>query len=127
MSNLQLFKKIPENEFITELTKLYGINDYDSSYTFTLKDLQNRNIITNLYNLSDKIKEYYINCKYEKYFTDLTEKKTITILRHFLKIINYKVISREKYANGHKYLLYNIVNKLQTINTNNNYIVISFD
>lgn len=106
----QLFKKLPDIAFINKLCHLYGIKNFDTNYEFTIRDLEKLNTIENIDNIKYELYEYYLNCKFKKYVENLTEKKSITILRHFLKIINYKVLSREKYSDSRKYLLYNIKN-----------------
>ena len=106
----QLFKVLPEINFINKIANLYGIKDLDTCYKFSLKDLTKLEITNKIDKMKDELKEYYLNCKYKKYTENLTEKKSITILRHFLKVINYKVISKEKYSDNKKYLIYNIKN-----------------
>ncbi len=112
MTNIyfQLFKVLPDLEFINKITKLYGLNDLDINYKFTLKDLEKMGTVEKLNNIKDELANYYLNCKFKKYMDNLTEKKSITILRHFLKVIDYKVVSREKYSDNRKYLAYNIIN-----------------
>lgn len=108
--HFQLFKVLPNKEFIDKIAQLYGIKDFDTNYIFTIKDLEKRNIIGQLNNLKLEIAVYYLNCKFKKYMEDLTEKKSITVLRQFLRVINYKVESKEKYSNRKKYLVYNLKN-----------------
>jgi hypothetical protein len=108
--HFQLFKILPNKEFIDKIAQLYGIKDFDTNYIFTIKDLEKRNIVGQLNNLKLEIAVYYLNCKFKKYMEDLTEKKSITVLRQFLRVINYKVESKEKYSNRKKYLVYNLKN-----------------
>jgi len=108
--HFQLFKVLPNKEFIDKIAQLYGIKDFDINYKFTIKDLENRKVIDKLNDLKLEIAVYYLNCKFKKYMEDLTEKKSITVLRQFLRVINYKVESREKYSNRKKYLVYNLKN-----------------
>lgn len=121
----QLFKKLPEIDYINKVATLFGIHDLDVHYNFTLKDLEKTNIIEKIEAIRSELSEYYLNCKFRKYVSDLTEKKCITILRHFLKVINYKVISREKYSDNKKYLVYNIKNGYKT--PEKYHLVMSFD
>jgi hypothetical protein len=124
--NFQLFKVIPEREFINRLSKLYGIQELSPNFKFTLYDLCKNNTIKKIREIDKELQHYYINCKYKQYLSKLTDKKCITILRHFLKIINYKVVSREKYSNNSKYLLYEIVDVNEYVFDPNDFIV-SFD
>jgi hypothetical protein len=123
--HFQLFKVLPSREFIHKIAQLYDIKDFDTNYMFTLKNLENIKTVENLNKMNTEISKYYLNCKYNKYMKDLNEKKSITILRHFLRIINYKVESREKYSNNHKYLLYNIKN--MNISPDDYELTIEFD
>ena len=106
----QIFKKKPDIEFIIKLIQLYGFKELDDNYKFTIQELEKRYIIKEINKIQNELKNYYINCKYHKYVENLTEKKSITILRHFLRVINYKIISKEKYSDNKKYLIYNIKN-----------------
>ena len=63
----QLFKKKPNKEFIEEILLLYGITNFDDSKQFTRKDLENLNLCSNLSNISEKFKEFYLPCKYKIY------------------------------------------------------------
>ncbi len=127
MTNIyfQLFKKLPDIIFINKIAQLYGIKDLDINYKFTIKDLEKNNVVQKLNDIKDEIGIYYLNCKYKKYIDNLTEKKSITVLRHLLKIINYKVISHEKYSDNRKYLVYNIKNNNKIFD--NSELTINFD
>ena len=72
---------------------------------------------------------YYIPCKGRKYLVELTEKKCITILRQFLKIQNYTLMSKEKYINSKKILFYQVIPLQIDMKTNRDSekVVISFD
>lgn len=106
----QLFKKLPDEYFIKELLYIYGIKDFDQNFKFTLRDLEKREVVSKLQNMENELGKYYLNCKFKKYVADMTLKKSITVLRHFLKIMGYKVESKEKYSDNKKYLVYNIRN-----------------
>ena len=49
-----------------------------------------------------KLDKYYLPCKAKIYLLNINEKRAITILRHFLKVFNYKLYSTEKYINKKK-------------------------
>ena len=59
--------------------------------------------------LSEKLKEYYLPCKSKKYLNDLNEKKSITLLRQFIKIYDYKCIGMEKSIQGKKTMTYRLL------------------
>jgi len=102
----QLFKVVPPIEFVNEVLNLFGIVNFNENYKFTRDDIKNKDVVTKL--LSIGLEKYYINCKYKKCFTNLDEKKTITILRQLVRIYDYKINSIEKFSNGKKYLIYHL-------------------
>ena len=53
--------------------------------------------------------DYYIPCKARTYLNDLNEKNIITILKQFIKTKGYTIISREKYSNKKKFIIYQLI------------------
>jgi hypothetical protein len=104
----QLFKKIPDYNIIIKILSLFGIYRLEDENKLTINDLVKRETVKKLIGIKDELNNYYLNCKFKKFVNDLDEKKSITILRHFLKLLDYKLITREKYSDGHKYLVYYI-------------------
>jgi hypothetical protein len=102
----QLFKKTPEFELVVNLLEYLGISNFNENYKFSRDDLAKKNIIEKLREIP--FQDYYINCKYTKYFDNMDEKKCITILRQLLRVHGYKIKSTEKFSNGRKFLLYNL-------------------
>lgn len=123
MSYYQLFNVLPNREFIDKVCRFYGIIDFDTNYVFSLRDLEKMETCKKINEMKEEFKIYYIGCKYKKYVEYLDEKKSITILRQLLKVINYKVISREKYSDGKKYLIYSLKNN----NTNSDDYTLTID
>ena len=124
MGKFQLFKDLPSYEFVEDFIKLFGPTGFDEHSYFTLKDLEDNNNIEEVNSMIPKLKEYYMRCKWH-YITDLTIKKTITILRQLIRPYDYKLISTEKYKNGTKFLLYNI--KHLDIEIENKTLTMEFD
>ena len=117
----QLFKRNPDRYIIENLLEIFNIKSLDDKkFYFTKNDLLNSDIIEKIIKAKDKLLIYYIPCKAKKYLENIDEKKCITILRQFLKHIDYNLKLKEKYINGVKNYLYFIV-------SNNNKIVIDFD
>ena len=85
--------------------------------------------LKNINDMYDEIIRYYIPCKGKKYLIDLNEKKCITILRQFLKIQNYTLMSKEKYICSKKILFYQVIPQQIDMKTNRDSekVVISFD
>jgi hypothetical protein len=105
----QLFKKIPSKEFVEDVLKLFIPNGFqDSYYQFSRKMITEKNVIDKLNVILPELKEYYMNCKHNKYLDNIDAKKSVTILRQLLRLYDYRVISMEKYHNGQKFLLYKI-------------------
>jgi hypothetical protein len=102
----QLFKIIPPKELVDGLLEQLGIVNFNENYKFSREDIENKNFINKL--LEVPFEDYYINCKYQKYFEKVDEKKCITILRQLLRLYGYKIKSSEKFSNGHKFLLYQL-------------------
>lgn len=106
--NSQLFKKKPTLEFVVKVAAFYNIKEFKESQKFTISDLKSLGTVEKLNEIMDEFKEYYIKCKAKKYLENLNEKKAVTVMRQLLKSINYNIISKEKYANGLKYLEYRV-------------------
>ena len=102
----QLFKVQPPLEMVEEILGYLGISNFNENYKFSREDIQKKELISKILELS--LKDYYINCKYQKYFNNLDEKKCVTILRQLVRIYNYKIVSTEKFSNGRKFLLYHL-------------------
>ena len=106
----QLFRRNPDRYIISDLLKIFNIESLDNpDFYFTKQDLLNSDIIDNMIKLKNKLEVYYIPCKAKKYLDDINEQKSITILRQFLKYIEYNLKLKEKYVNGVKNYQYFIV------------------
>lgn len=102
----QLFKTQPPKELVEKILEHLGIVGFNENYKFSREDIQKKEFIDKLMEIP--FEDYYINCKYQKYFENLDEKKCITILRQLLRLYGYKIKSTEKFSNGHKFLLYQL-------------------
>lgn len=104
----QIFRaKIPI-ELIQLFLNLYGLDGFDTEYTFTRKDLVKRNVIQKVNDFKSELEEYYIPCKFNKYMDDVNDKRLITILRQIIKLYDYTLESFEKYSYGERYLIYKL-------------------
>ena len=120
-SKNQLFRRNPDRYIISDLLKIFNIESLDdTNFYFTKQDLLNNDIIDKMSKLKNRLEVYYIPCKAKIYLEDINEKKCITILRQFLKYMEYILKLKEKYVNGVKNYQYFIV-------CNKKKIVIDFD
>ena len=121
MAKNQLFKVIPDRNFVVELLNLYGIKDFYDTHYFT---------VAKLIDITDRLKEYYIPCKAKVYLRNIDMKRCIVILRQFLKCHNFTLYSKEKYFKKVKHTTYRIVSNnegIMTPNKKSDSIVVSFD
>tara|TARA_B100000902_G_scaffold104842_1_gene107027 strand:+ start:104 stop:472 length:369 start_codon:yes stop_codon:yes gene_type:complete len=120
-SKNQLFRRNPDRYIISDLLKIFNIESLDdTNFYFTKQDLLNLDIIDNMNKLKNRLEVYYIPCKSKVYLNDIDVKKCITILRQFLKYMDYNLKLKEKYLNGVKNYQYFIV-------CNKKKVVIEFD
>jgi hypothetical protein len=113
MKRNQLFKLEPSIDFVKEFVKIFGLKDINDTRKFSRDSLVNINTLDKFEVYKEDLKKYYIPCKYEKYVTDLNEKKLVTILRQIVKLHDYKVTSQEKYIDGKKTLLHSLESDAQ--------------
>jgi hypothetical protein len=113
MKRNQLFKLEPSIDFVKEFVKIFGLKDINDTRKFSRDSLVNINTLDKFDLYKEELKKYYIPCKYDKYVTNLNEKKIVTILRQIVKLHDYKVTSQEKYIDGKKTLLYSLESDTQ--------------
>ena len=110
----QLFKLVPTEEILDKLLKCFGLDNINDKKYFTRNDLKKIKSIENINKIKNNLEEFYLPCKSKIYLNNLTEKKIITLLRHFIKYKNYKLISQEKYMNKTKIIIYQLIKKNDT-------------
>ncbi len=125
MKRNQLFKKIPDLNFIIDFIQIFGLKSLDDIRQFSRKNLEQLDTLEKLKEFLPRLSEYYIHCKKLKYLDNVDIKKAITILRQILREYNYKVNSIEKFVDGKKILLYNIESADKEYK-NNNLLIIDF-
>lgn len=107
----QLFKNIPTEEIINEVLKCFGLENINDTKYFSRNDLKKIKTIENINKIKNNLLKFYLPCKAKLYLNNLTEKKTITILRHFIKYLQYKLNSKEIYMNKSKIIIYQLIQK----------------
>ena len=115
----QLFKKKPPIDLINKLLNSFNIESINCDRIFSVKTLEVNNAIIKSKPLLKELSEYYLPCKQKVYFTSLTNKKLITIIKQLLRIHNYKLISIEKYSNGNKFIVYQIKSEQDILDKKN--------
>jgi len=104
----QLFKKNPDQELFTKIIQTLGIDEFKEDFSFRKKDLLSFGTIDKIKALEPELREYYFPCKCKLYLDNLNENKCITIIRQFLRYFGYNLISKEKYLNGEKFIIYSL-------------------
>jgi len=127
----QLFRVLPDIEIINSLLEIFGLDTLKDTKFFTKGSLKENEIVSRLTGMRSELEKYYLPCKAKNYTTNITEKRSITILRQFIKVHGYTLISKEKYIDGNKTSVYRLIedNKEYTPKKNNKMkkIVISFE
>ena len=125
----QLFRISPDLKITEKLLSNFGINGLEDNHSFTKLNLGDLNTVDKLNEMYGELDKYYIPCKSKLYLQNIDEKRAITILRQFLKIHNYTLMSKEKYVKGKKNLFYQVIPLQIDMNTNRNLekVIISFD
>jgi len=104
----QIFKEIPNIDILNKLLKTIGIDEFKDEYSFRKKDFEKNQTIEKIMLIKDELSKFYFPCKSKIYLENIDAQKVITILRQFLKVMNYNLISKEKYSNGEKHILYTL-------------------
>ena len=104
----QLFRKVPDKEFIESLLLEIGLENVSDNRTFSRIEIESSRLPEIVEENMEKFQEFYLPCKFSIYFTDLTSKKIVTILRQCLKPLNVTISSCEKCINGEKMLVYKL-------------------
>ena len=105
----QLFRILPDNEIILILLKTFGLTSLQDTNFFTKDTLKEQNTLQKLDAIHDTLESYYLPCKSKNYIENLTEKKCITLLRQFIKVHGYTLISKERYINRKKICVYRLI------------------
>ena len=127
----QLFRVLPDTEITTKLLEIFGLTSLEDNNYFTKASMNELNTLDKFIELKDTLSGYYLPCKAKVYLTDISDKKCITILRQFIKVHGYTLISKERYINRKKMCVYRLI-KLDdkpkpSPNKKNKNIVISFE
>ena len=108
MTKNQLFRKIPPKELVELIVKAFGLKSLDDGTKFSKKKLKLINTVDTVNSFKSQLEKYYLPCKARTYLNGLTEKNVITVLRQCIRIYGYRIVSREKYMKGCKFIIYSL-------------------
>ena len=109
----QLFKIYIPIEVVNNISLLINIDLLNlKRNSFTKKDLKESDISSKFEEIQQKLKPYYIPCKYKNYIENLNINKFITIYRQILKLHNFSLVSKDQYEKSKKYILYTVEKKV---------------
>tara|TARA_R110001592_G_scaffold316842_2_gene593378 strand:- start:345 stop:716 length:372 start_codon:yes stop_codon:yes gene_type:complete len=87
---LQLFRRLPTNEEFQKILDCFGLKSINDQKKFNLTYIKNFKTIHKLNKIKSLLKKLYIPCRY-CLFENITYRRSITILRQFLRIYNRKL------------------------------------
>jgi hypothetical protein len=104
----QLFKQIPDDITLLKILNTLGIDEFKEEFSFRKKDLFLLGTIDKMKLIVNDLRKFYYPCKAKLYLENIDENKCVTIIRQFLRSFGYNLISKEKYNNGEKYIIYSL-------------------
>jgi hypothetical protein len=105
----QKFHKKPSNELTLKLLHAFGYKGFNDDKTFTKQDMITYNTLEKIKEFQSELEAFYIPCKRTHIFSNLDEKKCLTILRHFLKHNGHHLDYYETMKNNKKIMVYKII------------------
>ena len=109
MAKNQLFRINPDLSIVLSILETFGLDGLSDTKFFTKCSIKDINTVEQMNEMKDNLREYYLPCKARHYLDELNEQKCITILRQFLKVHNYTLITTEKYINKKKMGTYRLI------------------
>jgi hypothetical protein len=107
----QLFIKQVDMDLVLRLLTCFGLKDLNDKRMFCKYDLESIGTVKQIESMMDEISEYYLPCKAKVYLTDLTEKKSLTILKQIIRLHGYFLKSKEKTFNNRKVMFYTLISE----------------
>lgn len=105
----QLFTKKPSKELIEKLISSFGLTGFSDDKVFSKRDIDKNDSIEKIMKFKNELSNCYLPCKRKIYLENIDYKRAITILRQCLRLYNYYIKSKEKYFNGDKLIIYQIL------------------
>jgi hypothetical protein len=110
----QLFYEVPPMEVIDKLLNSFGLTDINDSKEFNKGDLVTNHTAEKIKELIPDLALYYLPCKANIYLTNITIKRTLTILSQHLRLYDYKLNRDERIVDGKKDIFYRIIKEKDT-------------
>ena len=107
--NYQLFRTLPDMEIMNKLLETFGLESITDTKYFTKESLKENDTVAKVTNLLDNLSVFYLPCKGNVYLKDITESRCIVILRQFLRVQGYTLISNERTINRKKMSVYRLI------------------
>lgn len=105
----QLFRKQLNTDILNKVLGTLGLSEFKEEFSFRKKDLITYGSVEKMKTINEELSEFYYPCKAKLYLDDIDESKCVTIIRQFLRYFDYNLVSREKYNNGEKFIVYSLV------------------
>lgn len=115
----QLFGKVLHDDVLIQLLNCYGLKDLSDKHTFKKHDLVLFETVKKINGYKHVLEEYYLPCKARLYLDNMTEKKSITILRQVLRLFKHHIDSKERNINTKKVIFYTIHSDEESSNVEN--------
>jgi hypothetical protein len=99
------------------LLKCFGITSLTDQRSFCKGDLVELDTVNKMKELKDVLEEAYIPCKGRVYLEDMSEKRSITVLKQILRVHGYYLLSSERNFDNKKVIFYSLASELDIIQT----------
>jgi hypothetical protein len=96
-------------DMLKKVIDCFALNGLHDRRSFSKIDMIKHGTAARLTDLVPLLKVYYLPCKAKIYLNNITEKKSITILKQILKLHNHVLLSKERNSRHRKIILYQIV------------------
>ena len=128
----QLFNNVVDDDVLSQVLECFGLVGLSDKKSFKKQDLIAIQSVQKLNALKDVLKMYYMTCKANIYLENLTEKKSITILRQIVRLFNYHIASKERNINNKKVIYYVLesdkdLENINVIKTQQHHTTLFFD
>ena len=104
----QLFRILPDIEIINKILETFGLTSLNDTKIITKETIKENDTINKLNDIKDVLETYYLPCK-TLYIRDISDKRCIVILRQFIRVHGYTLMSKERHTDGKKINIYRII------------------